>query len=71
MLAADTATTVRVREGQIALGTGPGAATQEQPGGLFLIGARDLNEAIRLAAWLPAARLGYAEVRPLAQFPEQ
>ncbi len=46
---------------------GPFAETKEQLGGFYLIEARDLNEAIRLASRMPPARLGCIEVRPLQE----
>jgi hypothetical protein len=61
-----TATTVRVRQGQVSVTDGPYAETKEQLGGYFLIEAGDLNEAIQLAARIPGARLGCVEVRPVA-----
>lgn len=60
-----TATTIRVRNGQVIISDGPFAATREQLGAFYLIAARDLNEAIRLAAKMPPARLGCIEVRPV------
>jgi hypothetical protein len=60
-----TATTVRVRNGQVSATDGPFAETKEQLGGIILIDARDLNEAIKLAAGIPSARLGSIEVRPI------
>ena len=57
--------TIRVREGMVCVDDVPCAATKEQLGGYYLIEARDLNEAIRLAARNPAARLGSVEVRPV------
>jgi hypothetical protein len=60
-----TATTVRVRNGQVSTTDGPFAETKEQLGGFILIEARDLNDALRLAAKIPAARLGSLEVRPV------
>ncbi len=62
------ATTVRVRGGKISITDGPFAETKEQLGGFYLIEARDLNEAIRLAEKMPPARVGSIEVRPLAEF---
>ena len=41
--------------------------TKEQLGGYFLIEARDFNEAVRVAARIPGARLGCVEVRPVAE----
>lgn len=61
----DTATTVRVRNGKVQITDGPFAETKEQLGGFYLIDARDLNEAIRLASRMPPARLGSIEVRPV------
>jgi hypothetical protein len=58
-------TCVRVRNGKVSLTDGPFAETKEQVAGIFLIEARDLNEAIQVAAGIPAARLGTVEVRPL------
>ena len=62
-----TATTVRVRNGKLSITDGPFAETKEQLGGFYLIEARDLNDAIRLAAKMPPARLGSIEVRPLKE----
>jgi hypothetical protein len=62
-----TATTVRVRNGRVATTDGPFAETKEQLGGYYLLEARDLNEAIQLAARIPGARLGAVEVRPVAE----
>jgi hypothetical protein len=63
-----TATTVRVRQGKAATTDGPFAETKEQLGGYYLLKARDLNEAIQLAARIPGARLGSVEVRPVMEF---
>ena len=63
-----TATTVRVRKGKIATTDGPFAETKEQLGGYYLIEAKDLNEAIQVAARIPAARNGGIEVRPIQSF---
>ncbi len=62
------ATTVRVRNGKISTTDGPFAETKEQLGGYYLIDARDLNEAIGIAAKIPSARLGSIEVRPVMEF---
>ncbi len=62
-----TATTVRVRKGRVATTDGPFAETKEQLGGYYLLTARDLNEAIQLAARIPGARLGSIEVRPVME----
>jgi hypothetical protein len=59
-----TATTVRVRNGKLSMTDGPFAETKEQLAGFYLIDAKDLNEAIQLAARIPPARVGSIEVRP-------
>jgi hypothetical protein len=61
------AITVRVRDGRLSTTDGPFAETKEQLGGYFVLEARDLNEAIRIAAKIPAARHGCVEVRPIAE----
>jgi len=60
-----TATTVRVRDGQVSLFDGPFAETKEQLAGFYLIEAQDLNEAIEVAAAIPPAKYGSIEVRPV------
>jgi hypothetical protein len=62
-----TATTVRVRAGKTSTTDGPFAETKEQLGGFFMIDATDLNDAIRVAAKIPAGRLGSVEVRPIKE----
>jgi hypothetical protein len=62
---ARTAVTVRVRDGRVATTDGPFAETKEQLGGVFLIEAKDLNDALQVASRWPSARLGSIEVRPL------
>ena len=59
-----TATTVRVRNGQTAVTDGPFAETKEALAGFYLIEARDLNEAIQIAAKIPPAKHGSIEIRP-------
>ncbi len=59
------ASTVRVRKGKISTTDGPFAETKEQLGGYYLIEARDLNDAIQVAARIPSARVGCVEVRPI------
>jgi hypothetical protein len=63
-----TATTVRVQNGKVSLSDGPYARTKEQLIGIFTIAARDLNEAIQVAARMPQARGGPIEVRPIVAF---
>lgn len=62
-----TATSVRVREGKALVTDGPFAETREQLGGYYLVEARDLNEAISIAARVPGARKGTVEVRPVME----
>ena len=62
-----TATTVRVRNGKMAVTDGPFAETNEQLGGFLVIEARDLNDAIRVASKMPLARFGNVEVRPIRE----
>ena len=68
-----TATTLRIREGKRLVTDGPFAETREQLGGYYLINAKDLDEALSIAARIPAAEWGSVEVRPvikLAGMPE-
>jgi hypothetical protein len=60
-----TATTIRVRDKKRLVTDGPFAETKEQLGGYYLVEAKDLDEAIALAARLPNARWGSIEVRPI------
>lgn len=60
-----TATTVRVRNGKVSVTDGPFAETKEFLAGFYMIEARDLNEAIQLAAKIPPATVGSIEVRPI------
>jgi hypothetical protein len=64
-----TATSVRVRGDEQFVTDGPFAETREQLGGYFLIDAKDRNEAIAIAARIPAARKGAIEVRPIIEIP--
>ncbi len=63
-----TATTVRVRNGKMSTTDGPFAETKEQLGGYYLIEAKDLNEALQVAAKIPSAKTGSVEVRPIEVF---
>ena len=67
----EMATTVRVRNGRLAITDGPFAETKEQLAGFYLIEARDLNEAIQVAAKIPPARVGSIEVRPVRPIRER
>jgi hypothetical protein len=60
-----TATTVRVRDGKTMTTDGPFAETREHLGGYYLIDAKDLDEAIAIAARIPSAQMGSIEVRPI------
>ena len=62
-----TAKVVRVREGERIVTDGPFAETKEIVGGVFLTDLPDLDEAIRLAALIPAAKHGSIEIRPVLQ----
>ena len=62
---AQTATTVRVRNGRLSVTDGPFAETKEQLAGFYMVEARDLNEAIQIASKIPPARVGSIEVRPI------
>jgi len=67
LLPPDSATTVRVRQGKVTITDGPWVETKEQLGGYFVIEARDLDEAIGVAARIPGAWIGCVEVRPIAE----
>jgi hypothetical protein len=62
-----TATTVRVRDGDVVLADGPFAETKELIAGFDIIDCADLDEAIEVAGKHPVARIGSIEVRPFAE----
>lgn len=62
-----TASTVRVRDGEMLVTDGPFAETREQVGGFFIIEANDLEEAKAIAARIPSARMGAIEVREVVE----
>jgi hypothetical protein len=62
------AITVQVRDGKTSTTDGPFMETKEVLGGIILIEAKDLNEAVQIAAKIPFARLGAVEVRPLVDY---
>ncbi|HLN02002.1 MAG TPA: YciI family protein [Bryobacteraceae bacterium] len=64
-----TATSVRIRDGKRLVTDGPFAETREQLGGFFMINAKDLDEAIGIAARIPGARKGTVEIRPVIEIP--
>jgi hypothetical protein len=66
---ADTATTVRVKDGETLTTDGPFAETKEVLGGFYLFEAANLDDAIAVAARIPAARHGSVEVRPVVERP--
>ena len=63
-----TATTVRVREGKRLATDGPFAETKEHLSGFYLVEAKDKDDALRIAARIPAAKHGSIEVRPIMKF---
>ncbi|HEY7161439.1 MAG TPA: YciI family protein [Acidobacteriota bacterium] len=62
-----TATSIRIRNGKTSITDGPFVETKEQLGGIVVIEANDLNEALQIASKLPPARLGGVEVRPIRE----
>jgi hypothetical protein len=66
-----TATTVRVRDGEVITTDGPFAETKEHLGGFYLIEASDLDAAIEAAGRLPSAKWGSVEIRPILEMPPE
>ncbi len=64
-----SATSVRVRGGETLVTDGPFAETREHLGGYFLIDAPNLDEAMNVAARIPAAKKGTVEIRPVMEVP--
>ena len=64
----DQAMTVQVRDGKMSTTDGPFMETKEMLGGIIVIEARDLDEAVRVGAKIPFAKLGSIEVRPLVDY---
>jgi hypothetical protein len=64
-----TATSVQVRNGRRLITDGPFAETREQLGGYFLVEAKDLDEAVGIAARIPGAKKGTVEIRPMVELP--
>ena len=60
---------MRLREGKWLVTDGPFAETREHLGGYFLVNAKDLDEAIGIAAKIPGARWGTVEIRPVIEIP--
>lgn len=65
---ADTATSVRIRNGETIITDGPFAETKEELGGFYLLDCKDLDEAIRYAKMIPSAEHGTVEIRPVMVF---
>jgi hypothetical protein len=65
-----TATTVRIRDGKTLVTDGPFAETKEQLGGYYLVEAKDVDEALKIAERIPSARYGSIEVRPVVVWEE-
>ncbi len=66
----ETATTVRVRNGETVMTDGPFAETKEILGGFYILDVDNLDEAVAWAAKIPASAFGSVEVRPLMELPE-
>jgi hypothetical protein len=64
-----TATSLRTREGKRVITDGPFAETREQLGGLFMVDAKNLDEALQIAEKIPAGRWGTVEIRPVLEVP--
>ncbi|MCL4107891.1 UNVERIFIED_CONTAM: hypothetical protein GTU68_001208 [Idotea baltica] len=64
-----SATTVAVRDGKSNVTDGPFAETKEQLGGFYILDCKDLDEALKYAAKIPAAKSGRVEVRPIMIIP--
>src|SRR5215469_13921390 len=64
-----TATSIRIRGEKPVVTDGPFAETREQLGGLFLVDAKDLDEAIDIASKIPGAKKGTVEIRPVIDMP--
>lgn len=69
LMPADSATSVRVRDGQRQVSDAPAVSSPEQFGGYVLIEASDLDDAVDLASQSPLARFGTVEVRPVMEVP--
>jgi hypothetical protein len=68
---ASMATSVRERDGKRLVTDGPYAETREQLGAHYMIDAKDLDEAIAIAARVPSAKWGVVEVQPIVERPAQ
>ena len=64
----ETATSIRIRDGKVALMDGPFAETKEQLGGFYLFECDSLDDAIKYAQMIPTAKYGTVEVRPIQTY---
>lgn len=71
LLSTETATTLRMRDNKPMITDGPFAETKEQLAGFYMLEARDMNEAIRLAEKIPPARYGCVEIRPVRELMQE
>ncbi len=71
LLTTETATTLRMRDNNPLITDGPFAETKEQLAGFYMLEAKDMNEAIRLAEKIPPASYGCVEIRPVRELMEQ
>lgn len=71
LLSTETATTLRMRDSKPQITDGPFAETKEQLAGFYMLEARDINEALRLAEKIPPARYGSVEIRPVRELMTQ
>ncbi|MDO6427122.1 YciI family protein [Thalassotalea sp. 1_MG-2023] len=67
LMTTDTALSVRIRDDKPLITDGPFAETKEQLAGFYMLEARDMNDALRLAQKIPPARYGTVEVRPVRE----
>ena len=67
---ANTATTLRWKNGKVSVTDGPYAETKEQIGGILILEARDLNHAIQLMSKHPGVKAGPFEIRPALDMTE-
>ncbi len=63
----ETATTLRMKDGQLSITDGPFAETKEMLAGYWMLEANDLNEAIRIAKDIPTISFGSLEIRPVRE----
>jgi len=63
-----TPRTVRVRNGKVSTTEGPQEKINNTIGGFYVIRAKDLPEAIKVASRIPGARFGSVEIRPIHQY---